>query len=143
MKDVKPRHSLRYNKAEFERILNSITTKNQIYLETEILKYLEKYPRDISGYLTLIRFLIINNRVEEARKLISKVEPIATLEEDKRILFYDTIRILILEGKYQECYSMIKEDRKYFYTSKFNDLDMEIMLLLKQKRPRYCFSCKI
>ena len=133
MREERKGYKKRYDTLQFKKILEEISDKDYVYFENDILNYMKTYPNDPSSLLIYILYLIINNRIKEALEMINKLETLELNEEDMRVLFYHKLRILIIEGKYQEAYDMIKNDSKYFYTSSFNNLDLEIMLFLKQK----------
>lgn len=121
-----------YNKKEFECILKLIKEKKYFYAEKEFIKYLKKYPKDVFAHICHANNLIVIGRLEEANFILnSDIILENNLKENKLLVFYAKIKLLICMENYLECYSFIKDNIDMFYTSK-DDTDIEIMLFLKK-----------
>ncbi len=88
----------------------------------EFQKYVKIYPIDVGGYVYYANVLIKMNRLDEAERILNKVDGI--INEDTSILSYEEykrvrISLLCCQKKYQECYQMLQDNISIFYKRKW------------------------
>ena len=122
----------RYNTKYFEKIIKMMSEDRYQEAIFEWHKYIEGYPKDLSGYLQCADCYMSIGDFESAEKLLGKVfitENSAEEVKDRFIMF--KVKLLCLEGKYNECLSLLKDNVDVF---KKNDwVYTGTLLFLKKK----------
>lgn len=131
-----------YDKYEFEEALS---TKNTNILESinKFKKYIEKYPKDYSGYCFYAEMLIINRQLEEAEQVLKNINEMLKYDIDykkhekekyellKATIAYTTLKLLVYRKEYDQCYKYIMKNTRVL---KENEINMGLLLLYCRKQ---------
>lgn len=105
----------RYDQSSIEYIMKYVKSHKWDQALRFLIPYCENHHRDYSTRLILLHTLLNLGCLTEARIVLETIHINRSFtERTLNSLYYATIKLLILEKKYQECLDFISENENYF-----------------------------
>jgi hypothetical protein len=122
-----------FNKLEFQQV-EALININPLEAKVRFEEYINKYPKDYSGYVRYAGVLIILEEMDEAEKVLEYVSKIYTkdnaflsnnlkIELFERNLICTKFKLLSYKGDFENLYNLYLENLYNLYVEKLSKVD--------------------